>query len=380
MLLVLVSHQKNYRYLTLEGHPPYSLEQLKKAAGKEGLTLVWKRVESKENLYTNHSWPLLLLLGEENDSHCVLALRRGRGKILIQDPANGREWVKEETLFDRWNGIYGEVVSYYHTACPFQKKTPYYPWALAIASACEILAEAALYFGFYNVQKNANYLYSVLAFAIFGFFGIFKRSFAVAGMKSFDRVYIGKIYDMDNHRLRSNYEHYFRYKGLYFGGWVEFLGAFFFSGALLLLISFNSPFFLVSGGGFLVFSIFEACYWQRTLQGEKTQLELDEKALFVSNDKEEDKRDKIDALSLKAYHLGDYVSYTQAIRIVLSLALALIPMLAEQKISLNFYLFHFFALLAVGEGFEKMVAFFLKGQERSQEFDYFLEYFLKEEK
>jgi predicted double-glycine peptidase len=380
MLLSLVSHQKNYRYLTLEGHPPYSLEQLKKAAGKEGLTLVFKRVESKDNLYQNSNWPLLLLLGEEADSHCVLARKCRRDKILINDPANGEKWVKKEILYSKWNGIYGEVASYYATKCPFQKKKALFPWSLGVASVCEVLAEAALYFGFYNVQKNANYLYSVLAFAIFGFLDIFKRSFAVQGMKTFDEAYLDKIADSEPHRLRNNYEHYYRYKSLFFGGWIEFVGAFFFSFALLFLVSLNSPFFLASALGFLAFAVFEGLYWQHHLQQEKTQLERDEKAYFISKDAIEEKIEALHRLNDKSYQLGDYVSYSGAIRLVLSLALALIPMLAEQKISLNYFLFHFFALLAVGEGFEKMVAFFLKGPERSQEFDYFLEYFLKEEK
>ena len=380
MLLILVSRQKNYRYLTLEGHPPYSLEELKKAAGKEGLNLVFKRVESKDNLYDNKNWPILLLLGEEADSHCVIALKARSDKILVQDPASGRHWLKKEVLYNQWNGIYGEVVSYYASKCSFQKKKGLYPGSLVLASMCEVLAEAALYFGFYNVQKNTNYLFSVLAFAVFGFLGIFKRSFAVQGMKSFDEAYLERIVDSEPRRLRNNYEHYYRYKSLYFGGWIEFIGAFFFSFALLILISFNSPFFLASALGFFAFVFFEGFYFQHTLQKEKSQLERDEKALFASKETLEDKLANIHSLSEKAYHLGDYVSYSSAIRLVLTLALALIPMLAEQTILLNYYLFHFFALLAVGEGFEKMVAFFLKAPERSQEFDYFLEYFLKEEK
>jgi hypothetical protein len=68
MLLIHESKQSNYRYLTLEGgHPPYSLELLRSAAGKEGLEILWKRAESKSALEGNTKWPVLLLIGNEKD-------------------------------------------------------------------------------------------------------------------------------------------------------------------------------------------------------------------------------------------------------------------------------------------------------------------------
>lgn len=380
MALVLVSHQNNYRYLTMEGHPPYSLEQLRQAAAKEGLTITFKRVGDKEDLFHNTKWPVLLLLGEEASSHCVLARRAWGKRILIDDPSAGRHWLKKEALFDRWNGIYGEVGPYFKSKCPYAKKSVDIPWLFSLASVSEIASEAALYFGFYNVQKNSEYLYSVLAFALFGLFAILKRLFAVSGMKQFDKTYLERIYDEDNGRLRLNYEHYYRYKGLLFGGWIEFVSALFFSAALTALVGFNNPFFFASAAGYLVFALVEGGYWGERIQAEKSQLEIDEKSLFASKDQPEEKMASLHLLNEKAYQLGDYLSYNEIIRFVLSLALALIPVLGFQEITLNYFLFHFFALLSIGEGFEKIVSFFVKARERSQEFDYFLEYFLKEEK
>ncbi|MFA6619793.1 MAG: cysteine peptidase family C39 domain-containing protein [Bacilli bacterium] len=380
MALVLASHQKNYRYLTLEGHPPYSLEQLHQAAAKEGLTLTFKRVGDKHDLFHNTNWPVFLLLGEEQNSHCVLARKVWRNRILIDDPSSGRHWIKSDRLFDRWNGIYGEISSYFESKCPYKKKSLDIPWLFSLASVTEIASEAALYFGFYNVQKNADYLYSVLAFALFGLFSILKRLFAVGGMKAFDRDYLDFIYNEDRARLRLNYEHYYRYKGLLFGGWIEFVSALFFSTALTALIGFNNPFFFASAAGYLVFALAEGGYWSKRLQGEKSELENGEKALFASKEEAEEKIASLHLLNEKAYQLGDYLSYNHIIRFVLSLALALIPVLGKREITLNYFLFHFFVLLSIGEGFEKIVSFFVKTRERSQEFDYFLEYFLKEEK
>jgi len=380
MALVLVSHQKNYRYLTIEGHPPYSLAQLSQVAAKEGLKLTFKRVEDKEDLFHNASWPILLLLGKEAESHCVLARKAWGKRILVDDPSFGRKWIEKGELFDRWNGIFGEVGPYFKSKCPYQKKKIDIPWMFSLSSLMEILSESALYFGFYNVQKNADYLYSILAFTLYGLFAILKRLFAVNGMKRFDQGYLERIYDEDNGQLRRNYEHYYRYKGLLFGGWIEFVSAFFYCAALTYLVGFNNLYFFASAAGYLAFAIFEGLYWDRHIQGEKTKLESDEKALFVSKAPSEEKLTSLHQMNEKAYQLGDYLSYIQIIRFVLALALALIPVLAQQEITLNYFLFHFFALISVGDGFEKIVAFLVKGRERSQEFEYFLEYFLKEEK
>ena len=380
MALVLVSHQKNYRYLTLEGHPPYSLDQLQRAAEKEGLKLTFKRVGDKEDLLQNKSWPVFLLLGDEKNPHCVLARKTWRKRLLIDDPSSGRHWLKKDQVLKKWNGVYGEVGPYFESKCPYQKKSVDIPWAFSLASLMEILAESALYLGFYNVQKNAPYLYSVFAFTLFGLFSIVKHLLAVKGTKRFDHLYLESVYDPDNRRLRLNYEHFYHYKKLLFGGWIEFVSALFFSAALTILVGFNNPFFFASAAGYLAFAFAEGWDWGRRIDREKNQLEIDEKCLFSSKDNREEKQASLHALNAKAYQLGDYLSYLQIIRFVLALALALIPLLGQQEISLNYFLFHFFALLAIGEGFEKTVAFFVKTRERGQEFDYFLEYFLKEEK
>jgi hypothetical protein len=287
MLLILVSKKKNYRYLPLEGHPPYSLAAIAKAASKEGLGLRFKRVESKEELANNESWPILLLFGPEADSHCVVAAKARGSKILIYDPSDGKRWLPLRKILPRWNGIYGEVASYYATPCPYQRKSVPLPWGIRLAAFFEILSEAALYLGFYNVRSDANYLLSVIFFALFGLFAISKRSFAVWGMKAFDRKHLAGIYDPEGHRLRANYEHYYRYKALLFGGWIEFLSALFFTAALLTLVSFNSPYFLASAGGFLIYALFEALYWRQNLLQEKTDLEKEEKALFHSKESPE---------------------------------------------------------------------------------------------
>jgi cellulose synthase/poly-beta-1,6-N-acetylglucosamine synthase-like glycosyltransferase len=92
------------------------------------------------------------------------------------------------------------------------------------------------------------------------------------------------------------------------------------------------------------------------------------------------KIEKIQKINEDAYRLGDYLSYADIIYFILCLTLSMIPSLGEKVWSLNFYLFHLFALLSVGEAFKKVTSFFEKSAERKSEFDYFLEFFAKKAK
>lgn len=380
MLLVRLSKNPRYRYLTLESHPPYSLAELKKEASKQGLELSFKRALGKEDLYSNEKWPLILLLGPEKDSHMVLALKSRGRKILILDPAEGKRYRKKEEVFDEWNGIFGEIVSYSKCPCPYHRPKALGKGPLCGVSFLTIAAQSVLYYGFYTISEEGSYLWTILAFSFFSLFEIAAHFSSVFMMKRFDRAYLARIYDVDERRLEKNYRHYYAYKKSYFGGWVEFLSSFFFSLALSFLVGYNNLYFFVAVAGIGLYLFLETFFYEKRLRAEKSQLENEERSLFKETDCEGKKRDKIKKINDDSYKIGDFISYSAIIRILLILSLAAIPSLAKGEFSLNYYLFHFFALLSVAEWLKKVATFFYEEPQREQEYDYFLEYFLKNEK
>jgi hypothetical protein len=61
------------------------------------------------------------------------------------------------------------------------------------------------------------------------------------------------------------------------------------------------------------------------------------------------------------------------------LALALIPTFYSGDMSLNYYLFHFFGIYAIGGALREIYSFFQNHDTMESEYDYFLEYFQKNE-
>ncbi len=378
MLLVCLSHKKDYRYLTLDGHPPYSLKALTEAGEKEGLELTFKRVKDKELLFKNDNWPILILQGDERNSHMVLLRRKFGSYVEVFDPSEGKCWKKISNLITYWNGIYGEVTSYVKTKCEARKRRQGGEIERVAALGFGLLSQAALYAGFYFVDYQGNFLYTIILFSTALVFEILKRLFAVRAMKCFDKKWLHGIYD-DEKRLRKNYEHYYAYKKGWFLNHLSLFSSFLFFVSLSLLLGVNNLAFLASIGGLACYLFLEAFFYSQTLRGKKKALEWKEKSLFASKEVKETKERLIKEINQEGYRLGDYFSYGQAIYFAVLLALALIPTFYSGDMSLNYYLFHFFGIYAIGGALREIYSFFQNHDTMESEYDYFLEYFQKNE-
>ena len=298
MMLIHESKQKNYRYLTIEtGHPPYSLEAFRSAAGKEGLEILWKRAESKSALLTNKKWPILLLLGEEKDSHMVYVERRWRSSLLVYDPSAGKSWRKADVLIQEWNGVFGEVGSYVKEKCAYHEPAHLLPSFFVIACLSELLADFALYAAFYFLKDDGNALYPVLLFASYGFLEIAKRLFSVKAMRRFDERWLLSIYDPEKARLRKNYEHYYHYKSLLFSSLLDFVSGLFMAVGLTCLVGFNNVWFFVPVVGIAFYLFAEAALYSSSLLSKRKDLEEREKSLFSSDEVQASKMEKINKIN-----------------------------------------------------------------------------------
>lgn len=376
-LLCRLSHNPNYAYLTLEGHPPYSLETLRRAGIKEGVSLSFVRVNSKESLRTNKDYPILLLFGPERDCHMVVALRRVGNSLLLDDPAEGRHFRSLAKIIARWNGIYGRVEDYQKQPCPYH---PPKLGGTAFRYGSNLLlvaSQVALYAGFYLMNGEEHFLITVLLLTLFGLLNIASRLLSVLGMKAFDRRWLQRIYDPEAKRLEQNYRHYYAFKqGLYINGGMALMDLLSFF-LLSFLVGWNNLAFFASIGGMAVYLFLESFFYRETLLIKKGELERREKCLFASNEIQEKKRKEIAYLSQEAYKLGDYFAYGELLFLLMSFVLALIPSFASGTISLNYYLFHFFALTSLGGSLRGVYGYLEKRENAASEKDYFQEYFVK---
>jgi len=310
----------------------------------------------------------------------VYVERRWRSSLLVYDPSAGKSWRKADVLIQEWNGVFGEVGSYVKEKCAYHEPAHLLPSFFVIACLSELLADFALYAAFYFLKDDGNALYPVLLFASYGFLEIAKRLFSVKAMRRFDERWLLSIYDPEKARLRKNYEHYYHYKSLLFSSLLDFVSGLFMAVGLTCLVGFNNVWFFVPVVGIAFYLFAEAALYSSSLLSKRKDLEEREKSLFSSDEVQASKMEKINKINEDAYHLGDYLSYVDIIYFILCLALSMIPSLGQKVWSLNFYLFHLFALFSVGEAIKKVASVFEKNAERKSEFDYFLEFFVKKEK
>jgi hypothetical protein len=377
MLLSDYAHKRAYRYLTLEGHPPYSLETLKKAAQKEGMDLVFYRVNHPRDLLAHRQWPILALYEKGGASHLVIVDAVAHGWVRGRDPVQGFFRLKDQDFFALWGGVYGHVSSYRKQVCPYQKPkivSPVQPLALALF---EFLAESALWLGFYFVGQEGSFLWTILLFALFALLEIVRRRLAVYFMKKFDRRWLLSIYDPDKRRFEENYRHYQAERRYLFASPIELVSELLLETALILLLSLNCPAFLYAVGGVLISALGLSFLFARTLRRSGKALAEQEKALFAQETSLESQFASLKGLSEESYRLGSIAEYGHYILILVDLALATIPVLLSGEITLNFYLFHFFALLVLSESFLKLGNWGFGNGEKEPEDRYFYEYFAK---
>jgi hypothetical protein len=377
MLLCDYSRDPNYRYLTLEGHPPYSLENLKAAAAKEGLELNFYRAAAKEDLFKNQDWPLLALYEKEGESHLVVVDSLRKGYVKGRDPAEGYFRLKVTDFFALWTGVYGLPGDYKKQTCPYKKPKILAPWGPLGLGLVELLAEGALWLGFYFIGQEGNFLWTILLFSLFALLEIGRRRLAVLFMKRFDQRWLLAVYDPDNARFESNYRHYQTERRFFFASPLELVSELILEIALVLLLGLNTPSFLYAVAGVLVFSSALALLLSKTFLVQGKALSREEKGLFRKGAPAESKIPALRALAEKSYRLGSMAEYSHYILVLADLALATIPVLQSQEATLNFYLFHFFALLVLSESFLKVWNLFFQWEEKEPEDRYFAEYLAK---
>jgi hypothetical protein len=376
-LLCLKSHQRGYRYLPLEGHPPYSLERLRQAAAREGLVLSFKRVRGEKELAGNRKWPLLLLLGPETDSHMVLARGRLGRYLLVDDPSEGRHYRRIKDLNKSWNGIYGEVVSYQSQKCPYHKPSLGEQGRRYLALLMGVLSQIALYIGFYFMGEESGFYGTLSALTSAMLLEIAERFFSVRAMKHFDSIWLLRIDDPDPEVLKKNYQHYYAFKKGLNANWLRFFSAFLFFVSLSMLVGWNNPSFFACVAGLAGYLFLEASIFSKAFHRAEKELESRERLLFHNRLPQELRRSEILSLASQAYRLGDYLGYGQAIGFAIVLALSFIPSAAAHDFSLNYYLFHFFALYSIAGALREVYDFFENREKQEGEYDYFLEYFVK---
>lgn len=376
-LLVHLSHDRHYAYLTMEGHPPYSLSSLQKAATKEGLTVEFRRAVAVSSIRQGERFPLLAIMKKDGREHMVIVERAVRGGLLLADPAKGHRRVRYEDFEKDWTQIYGEIISYERKKCTYRKTKIVPAGAMVLGISVELLANVSLLVGFYFMNGEGSFLLPVGAFLAFALFTILRRVLSTDTLKKFDGRWMGLTFDEDPKRFKTNYERYHSFKRNLLVCPFDFCSSLCLLGALAFLIGFNNPAFYIA---FFAVGLYEALavsFFEKRLRKRRDALEQDENALFAGNLTSQEALLKLSSLSETTYGIADRIGYSRIVFYALCLALTFLCFIGEGEVSLNFYLFHFFGVIAAGEAYSRIISFVVYEPIRNADGEYFREYLAK---
>lgn len=378
MAMIEATGQSGYKYLQLEGHPPYNLKSLQDAAGENGVKLNFYRAKAKNELACIKTFPIILLLNDEGREHLVYVPKAKKDKLLVYDPAKGKYWIKTDDILEKWGLVYGDFELIEKKKCKYKKPRIVSTLDNSIMFLFQILSCVALFAGFYFMEDDSNYILSIALLASYGIFEIAFRAKMVASMKKYDRKWLHKI--SENPKIRKDrFEHFYELKKSIFPSMAGFIGALITALALSLLFGLNNSIFFLAEAILMLYSLLYAIFAYKKTHKRISALKVDEENFITSKVDANNDFENLKRINDESYKIASFISYEKIIFTIVTIMLTLLFFLDAPKISLNYFLLYFGALFMVGEKFKEILEWMMNYPIREKEILYFYEYFIKEE-
>lgn len=374
MFIMLKKKDEGFRYLRIGDRPPYSLSSLQSVSKRCGVDLCWKKAENIESLKNNAVFPILLVLKEGEQTHMVLLKKSSKKKFLIYDPANGKEWIKKEEIVNKWTGIFGDGEVFDDKSCEDKKPDKPNIWFYITSLLSLTIGIASLGVGFFFLNQDGNFLIPVIMFTVYALMEILRRRLAVYFMKEFDKRCLPYLKKSDDAPIEEDFKVYQLYKKDVFSDFVIMSASLLIVVALGILVGINSPSFFISMAGLISYRIISTVFLERNIKKDERDLEEEEKNCIKDKDKA---FEKIVSIQNKAYSISSQMDFDRIIETVITLLLSLIPFVAQETFSLNFYLLHFFSLSALNSSIHEVSDYHLRIRDRQKNKDYFLNFIKK---
>ena len=370
MLLVFLKKDRNYEYLEEKGAK--SLEELKLLAEKEGVSLLWKKANNKKSIEENKTFPLLLLLEGKNENHLVyLKKKKGNGFVLY-DPDIGETSVSLEELLEKWTGVYGEGKLQKKGECSYKKEHYLTFKGLLSILSLFLLSSLSFFLSFYFFEGEKPVYLTILFLALAGLFLILEKEAIRLEMQRFDKVYLPSLFEKKGD-LTEKYKRYLDFKKSLFFRLRTFVEAPICLIGTLVVFGINTPSFLLSALFMILESTLSLLVFKPLSLKEKMDLSSEEEHLLSLEREEKSDKAFKNYLSFekKITTLSRKSEYHRFFDLAFALLLSFLPPLIEKRIETNFFLFEFFALVAVLETYSPFLEALEKEEERKKSEAYF---------
>lgn len=321
--------------------------------------------------------PFLALFKANGGTHLVVVKRYRFHRYEIFDPAVGYLSLLEEDFLYRFANVIGTATRIGGSRKKKEKRrlsrAP--DNHKAVAALFSFLSILSLALGLFFVSGTDEF-WPLSLFAAAGIFQILQRFSLSKAMKRFDSLYLSGIDSEEPRRFKENYLRYLSYRKASIVDPLSSLWCLLTFLALTFLFAFNEPYFLAAVAGVVAYSLVESLFLRKKPLQQSYDLEKDEKTLLAAS-QSGNRLLKAKALIDQSFSLLNAFSNLEIVRFFGLLALSFLPSLITNDFSLNYYLFHFFALYALGEQASEIFRRHESAKRRSSDRSYFLDYILK---
>lgn len=173
--------------------------------------------------------------------------------------------------------------------------------------------------------------------------------------------------------------HYYALKKAIYPDFLSLITSLLLVISLTFLFGINNSYFYLSVAGALVYLAISSTLLKSKTVHRKLIMEQRERNLFSNSQTINEAAAAIHSINEESYKIASLIGNERIVYIVFIAVFALLPLLSVDSISLNYYLLHFGALLAVGFSLQNVFTYIENSPIREKEEMYFNEYFLKDD-
>lgn len=352
MLLANLSKDKNYLYLRKDDNLKngYSFSDLIKIAKRHNLLLEAYQVDF--DALAKLKTPFIAML---NGNHSVVVRRIGKRFATYYDPGIGKVYISEEKFKKVFSGFVIEPVeSNSIFECRDRKKAilPFYRHLIEYAFA--VVVSASLLLGFYFLNDQSSFILLVIFLMVVVVSELVDNWYLIKNIKYFDNKYLHLYFARENNRDKEHYQDYLKYKESFFKSHKSIVVAFIFICVISTLLLLNDIKNVLILAILLMSRLIDLLAFDRKEDTTLKEIASLEDEAFCN---EAVLIDNLKKASDKASGYASFVSSRKCVDTFLVAILAILMMMFNNVISVNYVLFHFGAYYVLSNSFGDMSLF-----------------------
>lgn len=332
-----------------------SLKDVIRIAKNEGVVLSAYRLKNKNEIKELKHKKSLIVIKRRNILHLIYLKNIKRRGVVILDPKIGKVFMKFQDFFEIWNGEVLETVKVNGSNFNIKKKRIIHLYKEILMIAFQIFTYSLFLCGLYFINNTVDFLIPLVLFISFIFSLLLFNYLLINFMKKIDNDLFKGIYRSEGN-LKEKYLKITKLKTLIFTSPLELISSILLVTFSLSILGINSYLSLIIAFFVLFIQFLLKVISSSYLDYRKNYIENCENNLFLSEN-EENALSNFKVLNDEVYKFITLNNLKKFLLILIIIVGCLFLCSFEKEISLNYLLFHFFAIYYISSNFDKILDF-----------------------